>query len=645
MPSHPVPPALIPRSVLFGNPVRMGAQISPDGQQLCWVAPIDGVMNLWVAPRTAPEAAHPLTQDRGRGITSFSWALDGLHLLYSQDRNGDENFHLHAVNLASGAVRDLTPLAGARGLLVGLSRRHRGSALVSLNQRDKRFADLYRVDIATGELSLVQENPGLAGFVTDEHFVVRLAAQQHRDGSTVYLKPGDGGAWHPWLTLSAEDSRASSISHLDASGDRLYVFDTRGRNTAALVVLDTRRATASATPEVLAEHALADIAGVLSHHITQEPLAYVTAYERREFHALDESVRADIDFLNAHLVGEWGVGSRSEDNRYWTVGVGSDVSPGQAHLYDRQARTLTWLYASQPDLLQAPLARMQATVITARDGLAMVSYLTLPLGADQPGSPPVPLVLLVHGGPWSRDGFGFNPTHQWLANRGYAALSVNFRGSTGFGKAHIAAGDLEWGAKMDDDLIDAVDWAVARGIADPQRLAIMGGSYGGYATLWAMCAHGARFACGVDIVGPSNLATLLAAIPPQWESNRATLYRAVGNPDTEAGRALLHARSPLHRAAAIQRPLLIGQGANDPRVKQQESDQMVQALRANGVPVTYVLYPDEGHGFMRAPNRVHFNAMTEQFLARHLGGRHEAMNRAEVQGHSAIVAEADTAPV
>jgi dipeptidyl aminopeptidase/acylaminoacyl peptidase len=331
--------------------------------------------------------------------------------------------------------------------------------------------------------------------------------------------------------------------------------------------------------------------------------------------------------LRKELKGDISVTSRTEDDRLWTVAVDPVVAPASVHLYDRNAKTLKQLYVSRPELVGAPLQPMYPVEIRSRDGLTLPSYLTLPPGSDADGdgvpASPVPMVLLVHGGPWARDDYGYNSYHQWLANRGYAVLAVNFRGSTGFGKAFISAGDLEWGRKMHDDLIDAVDWAVKRGVAPVDQVAIMGGSYGGYATLAGLTFTPTTFACGVDIVGPSNLETLLKTIPPYWVPLIEQFHQRMGNPNTPEGLALLKERSPLYKAGDIVRPLLIGQGANDPRVNQAESDQIVEAMKAKGIPVTYVLFPDEGHGFARPENNIAFNAVTENFLAGCLKGRAE----------------------
>ncbi|XYD10907.1 S9 family peptidase [Methylobacterium sp. NMS12] len=618
-------PDLIPRAHLFGAPVRASFRISPDGAQLSWLAPDAGVLNLWVGPVDEPERGRFVTADRGRGIQFYTWAQDGRHLLYLQDAGGDENQHVYAVDSRDGTVRDLTPFPGVAAAIIRISRTITDRVLIALNDRDLRFHDLYSVEIATGARTLIQENPGFLGFVTDRHYGVHLASRNAPDGSQEVLRR-DGPDWIPWLTLPAEDARGSGPDRVNAAGTDLFLYDSRGRDTAALVRVDL----ATGARTVLAAHDEADIGGVLYDIETEEPLAYAVTHARQRWHVLDARVRDDIAFLDGQNLGDWYVVDRTRDDRIWLVVGDADTRSGVTGLYDRRARTLRRLGSARPLLDAAPLAPMRATVIRSRDGLDLVSYLSRPLGADGPG----PLVLLVHGGPWGRDAFGFNAEHQWLANRGYAALSVNFRASLGFGKAFVNAGDREWGGRMDDDLLDAVAWAVAEGIADPARVGIMGTSYGGYATLAALARNPDTYACGIDVVGPANLETLLRTVPPYWEAFRAQLIRAIGDPDTAEGLDLMRARSPVHRAGRIRAPLLIAQGANDPRVKQAESDQMVAALDANGIPVTYLLFPDEGHGFVRPVNRLAFYARAEAFLARHLGGRAEPPDPAAEAGHS-----------
>ncbi len=640
----PVPsgtePALIPRAHFFANPSRAALSISPDGQWLAWLAGGQGVMNIWAAPADRPDQARQITSDQRRGIQGFSWTYLPGTLLFSQDRDGDENWQLFSADLQEGSVRPLTPSSpGVRTGVQSVSRRRREEIVIVSNARDARFFDLHLLNLRTGEQLCLETNPGFSGFLLDDRYEVKLALRNTPDGGSECLRRDAAGEWQPWLQFSAEDARSSRPSHFDAEGRTLYFYDSRGRDTAALCAIDWE----SGSVTQLADHPLADIGGMLTAPDTYRPLAYGVTYERFELYVLDAAIRADIDYLDGKAAGgEWRLAARTEDDQRWIVSMSSDTRAPSLWLYDRPARTLRHLLDVRPELANAPLARMQPVVIQARDGLKLVSYLTLPLHKDAGGlraTEPLPLVLQVHGGPWSRDGFGYNPSHQWLANRGYAVLSVNFRGSTGFGKRFVNAADGEWGRKMDEDLEDAVAWAIKRGIADPKRLAIFGGSYGGYAVLSALTRYPERYACGIDVVGPSNLETLLASIPPYWEADRVRQYRALGDPRTEAGRAQLHDRSPLHRAAQIRTPLLIAQGANDPRVKQAEAEQMVQALRDNGIAVSYALYADEGHGFLREANRMSFNALCEDFLARHLGGRAEPWNMADHPGSSLALAE------
>ncbi len=621
-----MPDPLIPRADLFGNPSRFAGTISPDGSTLAWVAPLDGVLNVWVAPLAEPDDARPVTRDTGRGVRIYFWAYETRHLLFLQDDDGDENWRLHAVDLRTGGIRALTP-KGVRAEPGGLSRRRRGEVLVTLNQRDPSYPDLFRIDIATGAMILVAENSGYAGFLADDDFVPRLAFRPTQDGGQDVLRPTPDGGWEDWFRIPAEDALVTAPSHLSSDGTMLYMRDSRSRNTAALTRIDL----VTGETETLAEHPRADIGAVLTDQDTHAPLACAVTVERVSYMALDPRLRPDLDLLAAAGIGDWHLLSRTEDDKRWIVSSGSDTRPGIAYLYDREARSLRVLYETRPALAGAKLAPMRPVTIEARDGLPLVSYLTLP---DQAAPATVPLVLLVHGGPWARDTFGYDPTHQWLANRGYGVLSVNFRSSTGFGKRFVNAGDREWGKRMDDDLRDAVAWAVGEGFADPRRVAIMGVSYGGYAVLAGMTRNPTLYACGVDVVGPSNLETLLATVPPYWAGFRATLIKALGDPDTDEGRAVLRESSPLHRAASIERPLLIAQGANDPRVKQAEADQMVAAMEANRVPVTYLLFPDEGHGFVRPENNLAFTAVAESFLARCLGGRAEPITAEETQATS-----------
>ncbi len=632
---------LIARASLFGLPQKHSCKISPDGQYFAWIAPVEGVANIWVAPFAQPDDGHPVTQDRHRGINSFGFARDGRSLLFSQDKDGDENWHVYAVDMVSGEQRNLTPWAGAKCGVAGISRQRPGELLISANARDPRHADLYVVDLASGEAQLVFENPSFAHILCDDAYNPRFAVAMTQTGGSQVMRLV-AGEWLVLCEFDAQDARVSGPGGLDAAGETLFLYDSRGRDTAALYGIDL----ASGAARLIAADDRADISGLIPDLDTWHPMAYAVTYERTERHILDERLRPTIAFLDAAGIGDWQITSRSDDDRYWTLGASSDTKPGVAWLLDRSAMALTKLYATRPELEGAALSPMYPVTIRARDGLALVSYITVPVSAARGSleagvASPLPTVLLVHGGPWSRDTYGYNPQAQWLANRGYCVLQVNFRSSTGLGKTFMNAGQNEWGRRMDDDLEDALEWAIKAGIVDPARMAIMGASYGGYAVLSALTQRPERFVCGVDIVGPANLQTLIDEIPPYWEAARLHLYGCIGDPRSEEGRAQLVERSPIHHAGKIRRPLLIGQGANDPRVLKQEADQMADAMRANGLPVNYVLFPDEGHGFSRPANDLAFKTVVEAFLAQHLGGSALAPDRAEVAGNRMEIVEGE----
>jgi dipeptidyl aminopeptidase/acylaminoacyl peptidase len=615
---------LIERAKLFGNPSRAAGTLSPDGQWLSWIAPRDGVLNIWIAPSGNLDAPRAVTGETARPIREHFWAPDSRSLLYIQDKGGDENFLLYGVDVATGNERCLTPFEDTRVALVGSSVTIKDRILVGLNNRDPHWHDIHSLDLNSGELTEVMRGDGFAGFLADDALALRMALRPNAAGGMDYFSIVDGVVEdEPIAATGLEDSLTTNPAGFTTDGTTLYWLDSRGRNTAALIAQDV----ATGATRVIAEDGRADIGGVLSNPKTGEIEAWSVDYLTTEWTAIDPAIGADLAFLQSRLGGNVNVTSRTEADDKWTVAHDAVTAPPVVYLYDRAAKSLTELYTSRPELKGAPLVPMHPREIAARDGLTLVSYLSLPPGSDADGDgipdAPVPMVLLVHGGPWARDGYGYNSYHQWLANRGYAVLAVNFRGSTGFGKSFISAADLQWGRKMHDDLLDAVDWAVAQGVTEGDKVAIMGGSYGGYATLAGLAFTPDIFACGVDIVGPSNLETLLETIPPYWEPVKQQFHQRMGNPETPEGVAMLKERSPLYKAGDIRKPLLIGQGANDPRVNQAESDQIVTAMKAHGIPVTYVLFPDEGHGFARPENNIAFNAVAENFLQAWLGGRAE----------------------
>ena len=625
-------PVLIPRRTLFGNPDHISLQISPNGQHLAWIAPVDDVLNVWAAPRDDLTAAVAVTQDEDRGIRFYIWAHTNRHLLFLQDIGGDENWHLYRVDLETMEVLDLTPFEGIHAQILATDEKYPETVVVGLNNRSPQWHDLYQINILTGERTLMYKHDRFVDFDFDNNLNPALATASTPNGEMeIYIREGED--WKLWQFVTAEDTLTTQVVGFNETNTHVHILDSKGRDTAALLEVDL----SSKESKLLTENALADAGNTLLHPKTHQPQAVAFTYTRKEWHVIDPEIQPDFDKL-AHVTdGEITVTSRSIDDRFWTVHYSIDNGPGKYYLYDRSKRAVRFLFTDRPALEGLPLVKMHPVVIPSRDGLNLVSYYSLPEGSDSTGDgipdQPVPMVLVPHGGPWSRDFWGYNPLHQWLANRGYAVLSVNFRSSTGFGKSFVNAGDLQWGEKIMEDQQDAVRWAIDNQIAHPDLVAVLGGSFGGYSVLAGMTFFPETFACGVDIVGPSNLVTLLQTIPEYWKPMLNLMTARVGDFRTEEGRAILEKHSPLNFVDRIRRPLLIGQGANDPRVKQAESDQIVEAMQAKNIPVTYALYPDEGHGFARPENRISFFAVAEAFLVSVLEGRYEPIGD-DLQGSS-----------
>ncbi len=608
---------LIPRKVLFGNPSKAAPRLSPDGKRIAFLAPSKGVLNVWVAPTENVSAAKVITNSKKRPIRRFFWAYNNKHVVYLQDKGGDENWRAYSVSLASGKELDLTPIEKVRTEVQELSHKHPNEILVGLNERDERYHDIYNIDIRTGKRTLVLKNEGeFRNFITDDDFSIRYAVKSTPDGGRQILRR-DGTSFSPFAKIGSDDDLTTSLVGFDKSGKTLFMRDSRNRNTAALISMPAK----GGKKTVIAQDPRADVVNVLRHPTENTIQAVASNYLRQQWQFMDKAVSKDFGILSKVAHGDVSVISRSLDDASWTVAFVSDNGPVRYYVFDRKSKKASFLFSNRPALENVALARMRPIEIASRDGLKLVSYLTLP-AAIKGDRPPhaLPMVLFVHGGPWGRDKWGYNRYHQWLANRGYAVLSVNYRGSTGFGKRHINLSNHQWAGTMHNDLLDAVAWAVREGVAHKDKVAIMGGSYGGYATLVGLSFTPRQFACGVDIVGPSNLVTLFESIPPYWASYLAVFKKRVGDHKTPHGKRQLMNRSPISRADKIVRPLLIGQGANDPRVKQAESDQIVKAMQQKKIPVTYVLFPDEGHGFAKPANRLSFNAVAEAFLSRCLGG-------------------------
>jgi dipeptidyl aminopeptidase/acylaminoacyl peptidase len=610
---------LIPRSVLFGNPERTSPRISPDGTRLAWIAPRDGVLNVWVAPIGADgvdwAGAEALTEDTDRGVRVFGWARDARHVLYLQDVGGDENWRLYDVDLVTMSRRDLTPFEGIHANIIATSRRRPSEVLVGINADNPQFHDVYRLDLSTGSLVKEIANPGYAGWVADEDLVVRCTLAPQPDGSFDLLVRDSAEAdWRLLLTIPAEDVTSSDVLSFSGDGTSLLMISAADANTGRLTRIDL----ATGSSAVLASDPVADVAGAMLHPDTRDPQIVMILKDRMDYTVLDPAVEEDLKAVRALHPGDPIFAGRDDADQTWLVGFTNDAGPVPYYMYDRVTRSGRFLFEHQPALSAFELAPMEPFSFTARDGLEIHGYVTFPPGLGRSG---LPAVVNVHGGPQVRDTWGYDAEAQWLANRGYLCVQVNYRGSTGYGKAFVAAGDREWGGKMHDDLVDAVSYVASAGWADPARVAIYGGSYGGYAALVGAAFTPDVFCCAVDIVGPSNLKTLLETIPPYWAPAIAQLYRRVGNPETDV--EFLWSRSPLSRARDIRIPLLIAQGANDPRVKQAESEQIVAALKDAGIDYEYMLFPDEGHGFAKPENRIRFYTAAERFLARYLGGRFE----------------------
>jgi dipeptidyl aminopeptidase/acylaminoacyl peptidase len=602
---------LIPLEVLFGNPERAAAQISPDGTRLSYLAPLDGVLNVFVGVIGAGDA-QPVTRDTNRGIQGYVWAHDNRHILYVRDRDGSENFRLYDVDLDTGVERDLTPFDNVQCRIIKLPKRFPNDVLVGINKDNPQLHDVYHLDLTTGELRKVVDNPGFLGWVVDRDMRVRGAVQPTAEGGmTILVRDDEDSEWRTLLDVAPEDAETTGPVAFNVDGTAMYLLLSVGSNTARLVTMDI----ATGAIEVLAEDPVYDVNDVILHPDTRELQAVTVYADRLEYRIFDESMRGDIEALTQLSPGDLSISDRSSDDGTWLIAFDQDAGPVKFYTWDRASQTPTFLFDHRPELNDYPLVPMEPFDFTSRDGLTIHGYLSFPAGVERSG---LPAVLTVHGGPWSRNGWGFDPEGQWLADRGYVAVSVNFRGSSGYGKEFLNAGNREWGAKMHDDLLDAVDHLVGKGYIDAKRVAIYGGSYGGYAALVGATFTPDVFACAVSMVGPSNLNTLIASFPEYWKPMIQLWHKRVGeDPD------FLWSRSPLSRVDAITIPVLIGQGENDPRVKRAESEQIVAAMAEHGIDHEYVMYENEGHGFAKPENRLDFYHRVDRFLAKHLGGRAE----------------------
>jgi len=603
----------IPLEVLFAPAEHRAPSLSPDGSLLAYLAPIAGIENLWVAAVGNLATAKPVSDEHARPILTYSWAPNG-HLLYLRDEAGEEDWHLFRTDPATNTTIDLTPVPGVSARLIGTSRHRPTEVLVALNSEDPSQHDAYRIDVVTGRRTRLTDVPGASTFGYDQQLRVLAALTVREDGDVdLQTRASEDVGFTTVTTWGMDDVAALDPPlALAADGTVAYAVTATGADKARLVRVDC--ATGQLL-EVLAEDPDYDVHDFSTDPVTGEPSVVTIVRDRTHCVALDSSIEPDLKVLAEVDRGDLTILSRTDDDAAWCVGYSRDDGPRSYFVYRRGTRQAVKLFDGQPALKDYNLAACEPITVATDDGLHLHTYLTFPPGLPRTN---LPAVLWVHGGPSARDGWGFDAMAQFLANRGYLCVQVNYRGSTGYGKAFLRAGNREWGARMHTDLLAVTDDLVERGIVDPARIAISGGSYGGYAALAGAAFTPDRFRCAISVCGPSNLLTLLDSLPPYWKAIRRLLHERIGNPATE--RDFLWSRSPLSRVGDIRIPMLIVQGANDPRVKRAESDQIVAALRDAGIPHEYMVFEDEGHGFGRADNQLRFIAAMERFLAEVMPG-------------------------
>lgn len=618
-------PQIIPRDHLFSNADHLNVRISPDGTHLAYLAPYEGVMNVWVKGLEKESEPKALTQYTDRNIQSLSWSFDNKHILYEKDTAGDENWKIYKLDIGSGKSTLLTPEKGVMARLVGQSYLKPTKIIISQNDRNPQFHDVYEYDIETNKKQLVYENNKFVGFLVDDTLDLQMALEI-APGQLLNVYKYEKGEWIPHKKLeNKEDTYFTSPVFFSKEGEKAYWINSVGREYAALTVSDIK----TKEENVLFEPEKGNIGGITVHPTENTPIALDVNYEKEKNIVLDDRYQKDFDYLDSLGLGAPQIISQTLDFGTWIIAFDNGAKPPVYYLYDRDKGEATYLFHMFESLKNYDFAKTYSRTFKAQDGMELVSYLTLPKEIDKGGKAkkPVPMILFVHGGPKARDTFEYSRSwhyRQWMANRGYAVLQVNYRGSYGLGKTYMNAGNGQYAEKMHDDLIDGVKWAVSQGVTTPDKVCIFGGSYGGYATLVGLTMTPHIFACGISIVGISNLQTLYESYPEYWKPMiDQFVVETGGDPRTVEGKEILRKKSPLTYVDQIQRPLLIVHGKNDPRVKQAESDQIVKAMQERDIPVTYLLYPDEGHGLSSPKNKASFFAASEKFLADILGGRFE----------------------
>jgi dipeptidyl aminopeptidase/acylaminoacyl peptidase len=609
---------LLARRLLFGNPRRARLKLSPDGESLSYLMPVDGILNIAVTPASDADSPEIVSSAR-RDILEYFWLGTSRHIAFFSDSAGEEDHALHLVDVAQRRTRILTQVSGVQARLAGLSPKHPEALAIAINDRNPEFHDICWVDIETGVSRRILKNDRFSSLVLDWSLEPRIGVETHANGSETWCLRDGLENWRPLLSIGMDDAIATRPLGLSEDGSVLYLTDSRHGDTAKLCQF----ALATGALEVLASDPLADVDAVKLHPISGAPDAVAFCRTRRIWRPIAENVAQDLQTLAGVAGEDFEIVSATADDQRWIVEANADSAPKNYFLFDRPTSVLTRIFTSRPELEGAVLAHTTPEIVRSKDGLELVVYLTFPTAAPmREGSP---TVFLLHGGPWARDRIAYDAQRQWLANRGYLVVNVNFRGSTGFGKRFLNAGNREWGGRIIDDLDAVAAWVVARGLAQSEKIGLMGMSFGGYAGLMAIARPETPFACCVSLAGPPDLLALLGSLPRHWQSQFSLFSQRVGNPDLPNDRRLLEAHSPLSHLDQFNRPMLLAHGVRDIRVRIEQVRSFADALAARGTPVTLVEYPSEGHGLVGQRNRLSYMAFAEAFFAAHLGGALQAV--------------------
>lgn len=602
-----------PKHVLFSSPDKTGTQISPDGTKISYIALYNGALNIWVKSIDKNDE-HPLTHDQKIGITTYSWLFDSQHIIYMQDLAGNNNFHIYKLNIYTKVVKDITPYKDVSARIIAYRREFPDTILIGLNKHHPFLHDVYKWDLNTDNLVLIEKNIGnVVGWLADNNLVIKGAISPNADGSnSLLIRDYPGAAWKEVIKWDLEEATHSSPVGFAKDNRRIYLRDSRNSNTNRLVLFDPN----TKESQIIAQDEIYDVSGVFGNPITHEIIAITFIKARKEIEIIDQSYAEDFKIIKNIDHGDFSIIDSSLDFNKWVIVFSKDNGPVSYYVYDRLTKTSKFLFFNSGQLAQYELAKTNPISFVSRDGLNIHGYLTYPTNIKDEVN--LPLVVLVHGGPWVRDSWGFQPTVQWLATRGYAVLQVNFRGSAGYGKDFLNAGNKEWGRKMHFDIEDAVKWSIENKIANKDKIAIFGSAYGGYESIVAAAFSPDMFCCAVSIVGPLDLNKLAKSFTKEWDHFKNSFIKRVGDPLDEI--EMLNDRSPISKIDDIKIPVMIAQGRLDPRTSKEDSDKLISNLRSRGIPHEYLIFEDEGHGFVKPHNSMHFFATAEAFLAKHMGG-------------------------